>query len=534
MQDDDTRASYERLDETRPERNKRSLFEWLTGKEASEEEPLRQQLDKELKTAARKRAEEEEQRRAAESNEEAETKKLKKKWRRKLLEKSRQQLEELDQRGDGPLDGYQLAQYMVAEKIIELHYTLDEEDLRRSEIKALKVQIDFMGLLSEKLSNPELEMPKEVEEVYNTVVSLSEPETAEGADRRKQGQASRQTEEATTPDREEAAIGALYGPVVASILGGLKQAIREERGRQERLRATTDIYGSPESGGGSYDAIPTADSPDVPAAAMVPRLREVIRQLAEPVTALREDLRQARAVERLADAVAKADALRAAGRLNEYGPIAPVLSTAILTGRAETPRTSDETARQHSPTSHTDTHRETGTASAEAIKRLWERQLDELTTSELLTLAGPIELGSGRYLKYAYEHGQIDRSGLIKVLKAYKKGLDYRTEFATRSQSWLRAQEHSPEIAPAPSSHSSTAPSHAAPADKATLEKARTSIPDPPRTISTPHDVINEAKRFGEIVKKTMSQKRTARLLLYASIALTVLLFALVLTLFTV
>ena len=55
--DDDLSKSFERLDETKQESNKRSFFDWLIGREESEEEKLRKKLDKELKEAARKRAE---------------------------------------------------------------------------------------------------------------------------------------------------------------------------------------------------------------------------------------------------------------------------------------------------------------------------------------------------------------------------------------------------------------------------------------------------------------------------------------------
>ena len=86
MPDDDKQPSYERLDETNPEHNRRSFFNWLRGKEETDEEKLRKKLNEELKEAARTRAEQfEEERRTEEQREVAETRKLKKRWRAKLV-----------------------------------------------------------------------------------------------------------------------------------------------------------------------------------------------------------------------------------------------------------------------------------------------------------------------------------------------------------------------------------------------------------------------------------------------------------------
>ena len=56
-------------------------------------------------------------------------------------------------------------------------------------------------------------------------------------------------------------------------------------------------------------------------------------------------------------------------------------------------------------------------------------KLEHLSLTSLLGLAQDVHVGHGRYLKAEFEHGRIDKDGLIKVLKAKKKGLDFSQEF---------------------------------------------------------------------------------------------------------
>lgn len=536
MNTEDKKLSFERLDETKPERNKRSFFDWLTGKEATPEEELREKLDKELKDAARKRAEEEEQRRAAEVHEEAETRKLKKRWRKNLFEKSKRQLEELKQDEEEPLDGYRLAQFMVAEKIVELTKVLEEEDLRRSEIKTLKIHIDFMGLLSEKLSNPELEMPKEVEEVYATILEVSsadEPrpeaptygddsqpvsESAEAAPA--PTRLTPETPEAHTSDTEAEEKALFYGPAVAGIVVALKRVIRGERVKQQQSETTTSLYGTPVGQPDSYSTLPAPE--DVaPKPAPVTRLREVIQDIAAPASTIREEFRHTRSLEHLASAVAAADSLRAAGKLETLTP--PMVATGIVSSAERVERAVQTPvvapALDRRPVS--------------LERTAPERELEELSTSELLVLATTIDLGAGRYLKYEFEGGRIDRDGMIKVIKAHRKGLDYRTEFDTRSRAWQLTRAESPEFSRhAPQQTPPTSSPYPELTDEQ-VEKAKRAIPDPPAMITSPKQLLTEARALVRSTAATIRRHAGPRWLLYASVALVIVVGAILLTLFT-
>lgn len=61
------------------------------------------------------------------------------------------------------------------------------------------------------------------------------------------------------------------------------------------------------------------------------------------------------------------------------------------------------------------------------------RKLEHMSLSSLLALAHDVHLGHGRYLKDEFEHGRIDKDGLVKVLKAKKKGLNFAHEFNTQT-----------------------------------------------------------------------------------------------------
>ncbi len=526
--DDDTRRSPEFLREDRHEKNERSFFDWLRGKGESDEERLRKKLDKELKEAARRRAEDEELRRAEASNEEAETKKLKKKWRRTLLEKSRRQVEELSGDHHETPDGYTLAQLMVAERIVALHTTLEEEDLRRSEIKALKIHIDFMGLLSEKLSNPELEMPEEVEEVFKAVVEASSSEEilekSQRAEDRKSERAEENHEdknleprtmnlesdtEDTTSTRHlqpEFALLRTQGrpgvkPLSGSTYvrgsgedgvasGGVSESEREKLGNIEQPLYGAAIAGlvaavrragnQPKTASVSTETIP---SPAAPTRELADRARSV----APSTQSILHEIHHEQTLTRLAHAVSEADRLHV--RIDLQRVKEQTLGTPLIVAEQALQRSHELRA---SP------------------------ELESLSTAELVEMARDIPLGHGRYLAAEFTHGRLDREGLVKVLKSHRKGLDYRSEFTRRSANFLASREHSPERL--------ASPLGAEPLPRAPDDNARDNE-EPPhapaRATTSPNLGRDTAKKIAHTLKK-----QSGHWLLAASALLVLVLFA--------
>lgn len=69
-----------------------------------------------------------------------------------------------------------------------------------------------------------------------------------------------------------------------------------------------------------------------------------------------------------------------------------------------------------------------------------DRKLEHMPLLSLLTLAKDVRLGYGRYLKDEFEKGHIDKAGLVKVLKAKKKGLDISREYTTQASDYRKRQ----------------------------------------------------------------------------------------------
>lgn len=463
MQDDDKQQSYELLDETNPERNRRSFFDWLRGKEETDEEKLRKKLDEELKEAARKRATDfEEEQRAEEKREVSETKKLKKRWRLKLVEKSKRLLEEAAERGDEPTNGYEIAKLMVAERIVKLHEILTTEDLRKSEMKSLKIHIDFMGLLSEKLDRPELEVPEEVEELYQTIITSVTETTGE-------------TPPSTPTDTEPEAApvseaDAAYTVFATSIVRAIRRAVQSQ--------AVPELQGG--DGGSTIDTNtppqdPTINPPEAPRErrptteqAQQTRLAEqlltIVRGAALSSEAIKQEISQTDHARKLADVAERAAMVDRFVRQEIKKDIHTVDTAGSDPGKIEPPHIDKKT----SPTP--------------------EKSVEYMTELELITLAEKVQVPGGRFLSDIYIKGEIDREGLVKVLKSYTKGLDYRSELMLQRDKWQRHKEASPEYLsqptpaqnPAPTSTSAQFPTPPPKKDSTKVQKKTTTAAQSP------------------------------------------------------
>jgi hypothetical protein len=416
MNDDDKQPSYERLDDTGQERNRRSFFDWLRGKEETEEERLRKKLDDELKEAARQRAEQfEEERREEEAREVAETKKLKKRWRAKLVEKSKSLLEDVAMSGEEPTSGYDIAKLMVAERIVKLDAMLHDEslDLRRSEVKSLKINIDFMGLLSEKLDRPELEVPKEIDQLYQTIAASVEETTGEFRPK-----APMSTPE-TAPQSET---DAAYNAFAASIVQAIRRTIRPENEPRFESDPSSSLPSAPES------AEP-AQTKSVVAEALL----SAVKETALTGEDIRKELSDVDKARHLAEVVEKLEEKK------------PVLARAPRYTISSVPI--PEPARRTNE--YTENESEAPTSPNKKVKYF--------SDLELFTLAQTVKLDGGRLLSDVYTKGEIDRQDLIKVLEKFTKGEDFRSELTLRRQSARRRRESSQEYL-APSSSPAVAP----------------------------------------------------------------------------
>lgn len=441
MQDSHIQKSPEFLDETKPERNERSLFERLLGKE-SDEERLRKKLDEELKEAARTRAEQfEEERRVEEQREVAETKKLKKRWRAKLFEKSQKMLLDAATNGDEPVDGVTIAKLMVAERIVRLYDMIQNDDLRRSEVKKLKIHIDFMGLLAEKLERPELEVPEEVEQLYVTIAASVAEVTGETP--------------APLPDATPT-----ITPEIVPPLSEADAAYTQFAG--SIVRAIRRVVSPLSSGrGGSSASQPSAHTPetipqDTATQRMAYKLLAAVEGAALSSASIRKEISQADTIRRLSHVVERAAVTERAPALVEKkrpGIQATVehLAAASLAHVDVVPPRPEKDL----PQPHVDRVEQTERPS---------KKIKHMTELELMQLAKTITIGHGRLLSDVYLHGEIDKEGLIKVLESHRKGRDFRSEFMLRRDAWRRHREASPEYLT--EAHAEQSAARAQPANK--------------------------------------------------------------------
>lgn len=525
--DDQKQRGFEILDETRPERNRRSFFDWLTGKEDSEEERLRKKLDEELKEAARKRAEQfEEEEREREERDVAETKKLKKRWRKKLVEKSQKRLEEAEDRPESELNGYEVAQLMVAERIVKLHEMLTDEalDLRRSEIKALKIHIDFMGLLSEKLDRPELDVPEEVEKLYHTIANSIEETTGEQPPEADEVQATDSEIEAPPLSTEDLS----YLIFAKRIVNAIRRTVEPSRASEGFGTGTTARSSVTPN---ALDGVPKQEllsSPDgAEATAAVIPLIALVRKTAQSAESVKREVFHAETIQKMGEIVQKADLTAEtiyttpANRPNSAMTPKPPLELEQHKSSVEQKR-----VLRTAPKPET----KTPTRTYEAAYRFPDVSAEYWSEADLVRKAEEIDIGNGYRLASAYRNGEIDRAGLIKVIKSHKKGKNYVGEYREQRKKWLLNQERLKQ--PSKIQANTVDQDEDIEASKPEIRNiGQSSRRQEHQELSNEHDTISrqDIQNRAKELKKTA--KKQAQMLLFVSSAILVILLILLMVL---
>ena len=401
-------------------------------------ETERKERAKELKQAAKKRGQQLEASRPDATNEEIapQGEKLRKKWRRALLEKSHQVLDFFRREDPPRIDGVRLAELMVAERIIVLNTYLETTEPKTDERRNTKTELDFMGLLSEKLSSPEIEVPAEIMKIHGQIVEESAQTRDQSAvidvdnlPKFEPLPAEKQSDTMpTSPDKAFAR----YGLVVLAALGKALQATSKVAGAAATTGATSVavhavIVASAALGARDSGEVntPLIGSPE-PSPDRRQLTSAVVHETLHPELTAQSSVVQTETTpgaKPTGQSVSR-DAL----------PLAP--SPLISRAGQSTERASGQADRLP--------------PSAEPVESDG-RRFDDMKTHELLALATDIALGGGQYLRRAYESGQIDRNGLIRVLKAHRRGWDYRTEYRQASRQYReqrQAAAQSPEQLP--------------------------------------------------------------------------------------
>jgi hypothetical protein len=74
-----------------------------------------------------------------------------------------------------------------------------------------------------------------------------------------------------------------------------------------------------------------------------------------------------------------------------------------------------------------------------------QRKIEHMPLQTLLSMADAIPVGHGNYLRRAFEKGQIDKDGLVKILKSHARGNDFIMEYRQQAARYQHLKS-SPEF----------------------------------------------------------------------------------------
>ncbi len=437
--------------EPTPERKWWSIFERQSEFEQPHEEK-RIERAKGLKTATKERGHfwESFMPRREENEDSAEIapkgEKVRKKWRALLRRKSETQIEEFQEKDPDTVDSYWLAQLMIAERILTLNEHLPQTEPKSWQRKETKTELDVLGLLSEKLSDPKINVPDEIEQTYQTIIKVMEAgDTVIETDHIPQIEETTE-KETDTPEQTRSLSFQRYG---MAVIVALKGAITKNDTAEEPIPA--ENISTPAQKHSGIGIRPVTSAPSV-----APR-----HSLDHPNVVLPHDTPNILPRVALTAAVITAEKEFQAGAISSVRtapetPIPPLRQTT-----QQKPRFTPLALPHSSEIHHIIESPHVPHNSAEEVaKYMPKKKFEHMSTTELLQIAQTISIGHGEYLGRAYESGKIDRDGLIRVLKTAGRSGNYREEYRRSSAEYLRLRMHSSTFAASQSQRSITPGAH--------------------------------------------------------------------------
>lgn len=384
-----------------------------------------------------------------------------------------------------PRDPSILARLMVVEHVLALDYQLehpsDEEDA--SSPAELLATLGYMGELSEKLENPSIEAAPDIEAAYKSVLQQAEAALEETATVETILAANALVARQSSPAEQDVWLEKLLQeptgqqnrpntpqPLAAAtlLIASIIHTHKHNRQPNSQPPSATLPYEAPGHDSSDYSKVsqrsfphsstlkdrlatdkhspnfqqplgtepswrpssPRHESANLPSPySNAPTEYPRESQSHRPERAFRIPLRPPTAIA----AVALASAMRAShpeqSALSSEAPSQEL--AAALRYSTSTPSNYLEAPHSAPSTSH-----EPATP---------QRKLEHMPLHSLLAMAQSIPVGHGNYLRRAFEKGQIDRDGLVKILKSRAKGGDFVTEYR-RQAAALQHLRSSPEF----------------------------------------------------------------------------------------
>jgi hypothetical protein len=440
-----------------------------------------------------------------------------------------------------PNDPHMVARLMIAKRVVAVNEQLETPPAERSEPDEVKLlaTLDYLGDLSDKFEDPDSETSSEIDEAYQAILHLAaevleneEPEilveqveSLDQSEAEASSLAPQQSHSSVTPSvippskTDQSKIRTSLTSLPIKTIALLKLLLPK---RQWTPSDQTELAPTLESG--DYTPTPEQSSATYPG-----------KNSASPIASerLRTESHATLPFRRLAK--------------NEYLPhrslpvVAPVILGALALGsKSASPSSAEihqpitaspEGSHYHGPAPHpyerpprSEHHHEVRTTpihathhelpSAELLARpsyelqktttapevvhasLSAQKFEFMSLHTLLDAATHVSVGHGEYLRRAYERGQIDKAGLISVLKSNAKGRDFIAEYRHQADRTRRLKATSPEFLHSkPTNTNSSSASEATPrqADM-TIERLTTPTPAPRSSSESVNQTLNMLK----------------------------------------
>lgn len=380
-----------------------------------------------------------------------------------------------------PRDPSTLARLLVADQILTIHEQLEQPGTTRPTLSEpeLLARLDYFGELADKIEDPSSESSPEIEAAYIHVLGLAEAALEQ-------------------PDRVEAIIEAHQTAVELALLAEQPNSIDIPQGEQTPGAAEPPSPPSSLSAAASLliRTLTQFTQPAVQATSLAAKAAPQAqtnggdgssnsRSLPHPIVSARPpqsaSARSSSHTHSAHTSLTAPERLVPATKRRSFRPLAVVaLGSAVALGakkphQAETPRSSPlssvafnkellasfshpssppttsferpvSLAKSASEYTHAPARAELAqTAHFHPESNQTAQKLEHLPLHSLLRMATAIPVGHGNYLRQAFEKGQLDKEGLIKVLKSHRKGKDFLSEYRQQAARY-RYLRSSPEF----------------------------------------------------------------------------------------
>ncbi len=391
--------------------------------------------------------------------------------RRRVVSRSRSQVADADRKDPyrtrtySPIERVSLA---LAERIVRLDTRLQtDESLDDADITSIEYAIDFMGLMTDKLEDPQSEAAPEVDAA---IAVLLEPLVSP-----------QETIRLETNDEVQENLAADVKDIVVAIASTQRDAIEPWLllGKGEILQPP-----APDSNSGDVKNETRPELRRIDPEQILETANDYRRMVPTVMRVLKKERRKQQVSYGPGPGIGLAAAGATAATVHEAEEHdAETEQPASVASRRTTQRhvggvgqsmstkqpEANEPLRHVSEPSHTEesmyhraqTHQRVhDRPSGEGLNyhesenphvaplpdSISKKRPEELSLRELLHEAEHISVGHGMYLRQAFERGEIDQKGLVDVIKSKRKGRDFRQEFSLQKQSFARKKRESPEF----------------------------------------------------------------------------------------